>query len=171
MWQRRLAVMVTAASAVMTISLAGCGGSDGRTAARSSPSNTTSTAQHIVFKTRVHMSAKAGTFIGTGAILAGSVVGNTVFCAGGKIMDKHGTSAGIGLVDRTITCRGGTLRIGFDPQVPEGSSQRGPWRIVSGTREYEHWRGGGGMVVTYPDAHDPHPSRGHETFTGTVTTG
>jgi hypothetical protein len=170
MWQARRAVMLTAMAAVMTIGLAGCGGSDGRTAARSSPSNTTDTAQHIVFKTRVHLSTTTGTFASTGVILAGSA-GNTAFCMGGTIVDKHGTSAAIGLVDRTITCQDGTLRIGFDPQMPVGNTQRGPWRIVSGTRAYEGWHGGGGMVVTYDDANNPHPSRAHETYRGTVTTG
>ena len=102
-------------------------------------------------------------------IRAGSSIGDSPFCSGGTIGDRHGTN-GVGLVDRMFTCPDGTLRMGFDPQVPTGDTQRGPWRIVSGTGAYRGWRGNGRMVIRY-DASDTsaHPVNGHETFTGTVT--
>jgi hypothetical protein len=102
-------------------------------------------------------------------IVNGSTIGDSPFCPGGTAKDKHGTPE-IGLVDRTITCSDGTLRMGFDPQEPVGDTQRGPWRIISGTGAYEAWEGSGEMKTTYDPSDDrKHPTRGRETFTGTVT--
>lgn len=102
-------------------------------------------------------------------VLAGSTVGSKAFCPGGTAVDRHG-NPDIGLVDRTLTCSDGTLRMGFDPGMPEGDIQTGPWRILSGTGAYEGWTGQGTMVVRYdPGAADPeHPQDGHEEFTGKV---
>ena len=84
-------------------------------------------------------------------------------------MDQHGTTD-IGLVDRAITCQDGTLRMGFDPQVPVGNTQAGPWRIISGTGAYKGWEGRGQMVMRYdPRDESAHPTRGHERYRGTVT--
>ena len=102
--------------------------------------------------------------IPTGEILEGSSIGDTPFWPGGTVEDTHGNSE-IGLVDRTITCEDGTLRMGFDPQVPMGDTQSGPWRIISGTGTYEEWQGSGEMKITYESG----SNAGLETFTGTVT--
>lgn len=149
------------------IALAGCGGEDGESGGaasavtRPSASAADSEAEKILIKTR--------TRIPVGRILGGSVIGASAFCPGGTIKDMHGT-AEIGLVDRTITCPDGTLRMGLDPQMPVGDAQRGPWRIVSGTGAYESWEGSGQMVVRYdPDDNSAHPATGRERYTGTVT--
>ena len=107
--------------------------------------------------------------IPSGRILDGSTVGDSPVCAGGKVKDKHGTPE-VGLVDRTITCPDGTLRMGFDPQKPVGDTQSGPWRFISGTGAYERWEGSGETEMTYdPNDNREHPTRGRERYTGTVT--
>jgi hypothetical protein len=107
--------------------------------------------------------------IPVGKILNGSVIGGSAFCLGGTVKDQHGVPE-IGLVDRTIACPDGTLRIGFDPQVPVGDTQRGPWRIISGTGTFERWEGSGQMVMRYdPSDNSAHPTSGRERYTGTVT--
>jgi hypothetical protein len=149
-----------------TIALAGCGadGDDGDAKSKSSrptKSATAGEAQPILIKTRMDTP--------TGKIVVGSHVGGSAFCPGGTIKDKHGT-LDIGLVDRMITCPDGTLRMGFDPQMPVGNEQRGPWRIISGTGTYDGWEGRGQMVVRYdPNDHSAHPSRSRERFAGEVT--
>ena len=85
------------------------------------------------------------------------------FCVGGTLVDSHASldpaMEPYALVDRTITCTDGTVRVGFTP--PKGS-----WTIVSGTGAFEGLRGSGEMEVT-EGADNEAP--GHETFTGTVT--
>ncbi len=71
-----------------------------------------------------------------------------------------------GSVDRTYRCPGGSLRIGFTPGVPQGLTQSGPWRIVSGTVDFDGLQGDGQMEVTFESGSD---TKGRETFTGTVT--
>ena len=96
-------------------------------------------------------------------------MGGSPFCPDGTFEDTHGTPE-IGLVDRTITCPDGTLRMGFDPQVPVGDTQRGPWKIISGTGAYEGWGGSGQMVIRYDASDDSaHPASGRERYTGNVT--
>jgi hypothetical protein len=73
----------------------------------------------------------------------------------------------IGVVDRTLTCPGGTLRIGFDPGTPVEGTHSGPWRIVSGTGAYKGWQGSGQME--FDDRPVADDDEGRETFTGTVT--
>lgn len=146
------------------IVLAGCGGgkADGGAVAgtTTTPSESAVQGEAILIKTRMNAP--------TGRILDGSTIGATPFCPGGTVKDKHGT-AEIGLVDRTITCQDGTLRMGFDPQVPVGNTQSGPWRIISGTGTYEGWAGSGDMVIRYDasDSREP-PTKGRETYTGIV---
>lgn len=154
----RLAAALTGA----VVALAGCGSGDDNGAADSkSKASAPGKAEPILIRTRVNVPA--------GKILDGSVVGDSPFCPGGTLMDQHGAPP-VGLVDRTITCSDGTLRMGFDPQVPEGNEQRGSWRFVSGTGAYEGWKGDGNMVMRYdPADKSPHPTRGRERFTGTVT--
>jgi hypothetical protein len=119
------------------MALAGCGSGDGDegdtagTTTSPSESDAGGTTDPILIRTRTNLP--------TGEILAGSTVGDAPFCPGGTVKDQHGTPE-IGLVDRTITCRDGTLRMGFDPEVPEGDTQRGAWRIISGTGSYEGWK-------------------------------
>jgi hypothetical protein len=108
--------------------------------------------------------------IATGEILGGSTRGGSPFCAGGTILDSHGSPdpavEPYGLVDRTITCSDGTVRVGFTPEEPQGLTQTGSWTLVSGTGAFQGLRGSGEMEVVYDPADD---SLARETFTGTVT--
>jgi hypothetical protein len=148
----------------MALAACGGGGDEGNAAGRTaSPSESVAggEAEPILIKTRVN--------IPTGKILDGSTIGDSPFCPGGTVKDKHGTPE-IGLVDRTITCQDGTLRMGFDPNEPVGDTQSGPWRIISGTGAYKGWKGSGQTVIKYdPSDKRKHPTRGRERYTGTVT--
>ena len=151
---------------VATVVLAGCGADDENGETKQETSRTTKSAtvgqtEPILIKTRLNTP--------TGKVVVGSHVGSSPFCRGGTLQDKHGT-VDIGLVDRMITCPGGKLRMGFDPQTPVGNEQRGPWRIISGTGAYAGWQGSGQMVVRYdPDDTSAHPTRSRERYRGTVT--
>lgn len=164
--ESRHALWLAAALTGAAITLAGCGAGDGD--AGDKPATTTGNsasapgggAEPILIKTRMN--------IPTGKILDGSTIGDSPFCPGGTVMDQHGTPP-IGLVDRTITCPDGTLRMGFDPELPVGDTQSGPWRIVGGTGAYDGWEGSGEMAMRYdPRDNRQHPTRGRERYTGTV---
>src|SRR3954454_23839556 len=119
-------IVAVALALVTAVGITACGGGagdDGRHTA-SSPTNSAAreTPEPILIKTRVK--------VPNGRIVDGSTVGDIAFCPGGTVIDKHGTPD-IGLVERTVTCQDGTLRIGFDPQQPVGNTQSGPWRIIS----------------------------------------
>ena len=105
--------------------------------------------------------------VSSGKVLDGSTIGDSPFCPGGTIEDKHGATPEVALVDRTVTCTDGTLKIGFSPQVPEGNTQSGPWQIVGGSGAYEEWRGNGEMKMVYDRGSGS--TKGNETFTGTIT--
>jgi hypothetical protein len=117
--------------------------------------------EKIVIRTQVD--------IPTGEVLGGSFIGDSPFCPGGTFRDRHGnpnpTVPPFGLVDRTYRCPGGTLRMGFTPGVPQGRTQTGPWKIVSGTGVFEGLQGDGQMRTTYEPGSD---TKGRETFTGTA---
>ena len=166
--ESRQARWLVAALTCAAIALAGCGAGDSNddgdaAVTTTSPSKTATggEAEPILIKTRTNIPA--------GKILDGSAIGDSPFCPGGTLIDQHGTPE-IGLVDRTITCLDGTLRMGFDPQVPVGDTQSGPWRIISGTGAYQGWEGKGEMRMRYdPSDNREHPTRGRERYTGTVT--
>ena len=154
---------------ITAVGFAACGGDNGDPASTTasprvesgSPTSGGAEDEPILILTRMN--------IPTGKILDGSTIGDSPFCPAGTVKDKHG-NPGIGLVDRTITCSDGTLRVGFDPQMPVGDTQSGPWRIISGTGAYEGWEGLGDTKMTYdPSDNRKHPSRGRERYTGTVT--
>jgi hypothetical protein len=153
---------LAAALAVTVIALPACGGGgDEGDAPGASESVAGGEPEPILIKTRVN--------IPTGNVLDGSTIGDSPFCPGGTVKDTHGTPD-IGLVDRTITCQDGTLRMGFDPHEPVNDTQSGKWRIVSGTGAYEGWMGSGQMEMKYdPSDNRKHPTRGRERYTGTVT--
>lgn len=151
---------------VTTLVLAGCGADDESGDTKPTTNGPTKSAdvgqtEPILIKTRMDTPS--------GKVAVGSHIGGSPFCPGGTIKDKHGT-LDIGLVDRMITCPDGRLRVGFDPQMPVGNEQRGPWRIISGTGAYDGWQGSGQMVMRYdPDDTRAHPTRGRERYRGTVT--
>jgi len=68
-------------------------------------------------------------------------------------------------VDRTFVCPDGSLRIGFTPGFPQGRTQSGPWKVLSGTGALETLQGNGEMEVKYERGSH---TKGRETFTGTV---
>jgi hypothetical protein len=155
---------VALALTVTAIGLAACGDDDGDAGGTTAAADvdatspqTTERGEAILIKTRVN--------IPTGEVLRGSMIGGSAFCHGGAFRDRHGNDA-IGLVDRTFPCPGGSLRIGFTPGVPQGRTQSGPWKILSGTGAFKGLRGEGQMETKYEGASS---SKGRETFTGTVS--
>ena len=150
---------------ITAIGVAACGGDDGDTAGttavpgieRDSTVGRGAGDEPILIKTQAT--------IPTGEVLSGSSIGDSPFCPGGTFRDRHG-NADVGLVDRTLRCADGSLRIGFTPGVPHGDTQTGPWKVVSGTGAFEGLRGQGRMEMKYEPGSS---SQGRETFTGTVT--
>jgi hypothetical protein len=147
---------------VASIALACCGGDDeagGPTAAPDAEAGSppaTEGGEAILIRTHVN--------IPTGEVLGGSSIGDSPFCPGGTFRDQHGNDD-IGLVDRTFRCPDGTLRIGFTPGVPQGRTQTGPWKVLSGTGAFEGLEGSGQMETKYERGSH---TKGRETFTGTV---
>lgn len=165
--------------AVLTIaaaSLVACGDDDGDATGATEPPGIESTStpggesdgEQLLLLTR--MTFTPGEVGASGRILDGSTVGDSPFCPGGTVEDKHGSQdpaeEPYGLVDRTITCADGTLRMGFTPQEPQGRTQTGPWKIVGGTGALEGLQGSGRMEATYDRGDD---TKVRERFTGTVT--
>lgn len=147
-----------------------CGGEDGA-ADTSAASTTDSAGEPIVIRTRVTIADTSGAEpIATGEVLEGSTLGGSPFCVGGTILDTHGSpnpaEEPYGLIDRTITCPDGTVRVGFTPEESQSLTQTGSWTIVSGTGAFDGLRGSGEMEVTNDPDDD---SLARETLTGTVT--
>jgi hypothetical protein len=126
--------------------------------------------EEIVIKTDVDIhiregEALPGSSISTGEVVGGSSIGDSPFCPGGTFRDQHGNTD-IGLVDRTFRCPDGSLRIGFTPGVPQGRTQAGPWKVLSGTGAFDGLEADGQMEVKYEPGTGA--TEGRETFTGTV---
>jgi hypothetical protein len=150
--------------------LGACGGAQGDAASSSVSPTTEQLGEHIVIRTRTLIAAEEGAEpIATGEVLEGSTLGGAPFCAGGTVLDSHASGdPGVErLIDRTITCPDGTVKVGFTPEiVPLGQTQTGSWTIISGTGAFENLRGSGEME----DVIDPDDdSLNLQTFTGTVT--
>jgi hypothetical protein len=96
----------------------------------------------------------------TGAVLDGSVLGESAFCPGGV---SAGSSQGP-TITTTFTCPEGTLTVRYAP-TQFSLAQSAAWEIVSGTGEFGALVGGGSMVAVF-EADDP--DAGREIFTGTV---
>ncbi len=172
---RRAVVLVS----VMALGVGACGGGeDGEdgAAGAGAVSTTEPRGEPIVIRTSVVIAAVERAEIpATGDVLDGSTLGDEPFCVGGTIEDRHASTdpaeEPFGLLDRTITCPDGTVRMGFTPEATEqgqaqGQTQMGSWTIVSGTGTFEGLRGSGEMEVTYDPRDD---SLTRETLTGTVT--
>jgi hypothetical protein len=149
---------------LMAVLLVGaCGGGEDGTSKTSAASTTEQGGEAVVIRTSMTVAATEGAEpIATGEVLEGSTLGGSPFCVGGNILDSHASldpaMEPYGLVDRTITCPDGTVRVGFTP--PTGS-----WTIVSGTGAFQGLHGSGEVEVTS----NPDDALGHETFTGTAT--
>lgn len=161
---RRAVVLVM----VGVLLLGACGGDEDDAAVTSAASTTAPSVEPIVIRTRMLVAAAPGAEpIATGDVLEGSTLGDSPFCAGGTVLDSHGsTDPAVWLIIETITCPDGTVRLRFTPEPAQGLSQTGSWTIVSGTGAFERLRGSGEMEVVY----DPDPDLpAHVTFTGTAT--
>jgi hypothetical protein len=122
----------------------------------------------IEIRTRVMIAATPGSEpIATGEVLEGSTFAGAPFCAGGTVIDNHGsTDPSVWLINETLTCPDGTLVLQFVPDEAEGERQTGTWTVLSGTGAYEGMAGSGTMLAAY-DADPEAPT--DVTFTGTVT--
>jgi hypothetical protein len=161
---RRAAVVVL----VGVLFLGACGGDEEDAADTSAASTTAPGGEPIVIRTRVVIAAEERAEpIATGEVLEGSTLGGSEFCAGGTILDSHGSpDPDVLLIARTITCPDGRVRMNLTPEVQPGQTQTGSWTIVGGTGAFEGLRGSGEMEVVY-DPDDDSPAR--ETLIGTVT--
>jgi hypothetical protein len=142
-----------------------CGG--GGAIATSTASTTGPHSEPIVVKTRVVIAAESGAEpIATGEVLEGSTLGSAPFCAGGTLVDSHGSAdPALRLIVETITCQDGTVSLAFAPDVAQGDTQTGSWIIVDGSGAFEGISGSGELEVAYgPSADSP----ADVTFTGTV---
>jgi hypothetical protein len=99
----------------------------------------------------------------TGEVLAGSTIGDSALCAGGKFIDGP-VEPPHRLVVRSFRCPGGTLTITFT-STPPGVKQRSDWKVVKGLGRFEGLSGGGRMRAVL----ESKVGEGRETFTGTVT--
>lgn len=152
---------------VVGLLLGACGQGAGGTSDPSA-ATTTQRGEPIVILTSVRIADEPGAeVIATGEVLEGSTLSGSPFCVGGTIVDVHGsTDPEELLIARTITCREGSVRMDFRPEVPEGLTQTGSWEIVSGTGDFEGLSGSGDVEIAY-DADPEAPTR--ETYTGTAT--
>jgi hypothetical protein len=113
----------------------------------------------ILIKTHVApLNARGET---TGKVRAGSTIGDSAFCAGGKFADAPGEPP---VVVRTFRCSGGTLTVTFSPTQP-GLKQSSDWEVVKGLGSFEGLSGGGRMRAVF----ESKAGEGRDTFTGTVT--
>lgn len=163
----------TFALTIAAVGLVACGGGGGGAVPidNDPTSSSEEAGENIVIKTSVNLvhtpkeEVRVGQFVSSGEVLAGSVIGGSPFCSGGTFRDVHGPPE-VGLVDRTLRCPDGRLRIGFTPGVPQGRTQAGPWTVIGGTGAFDQMQGSGQMDVKYSPGTGT--TRGHETFTGTV---
>jgi hypothetical protein len=153
---------------VGVLSLGACGG-DGDDAANTSADSTSARhGEQIVIRARMVIAAEEGAEpIATGEVLDRSTLGDSPFCAGGTVVDSHGSSdPTVWLIIETITCPDGSVKLRIEPDPPAGLNQTGSWTIARGTGSFERLRGSGEMAVVY----DPDPAApAHVTLNGTVT--
>ena len=148
--------------------LAACGGDEDDAADTSAASTTAPRGHPIVIRTRMVVAAtERAEPIATGEVLDGSILGGSPFCAGGTVLDSHGSSdPTVWLIIETITCPDGTVKLRLEPDPSPGLNQTGSWTIASGTGTFERLRGSGEMEAVYDS--DP-TAPAHVTLTGTVT--
>jgi hypothetical protein len=160
--EMRRARWFAAALAVTAIGLAGCGDDGEGSGTRAVPdvdrvsADRGGRSEEIRIKTRLS--------VPVGEVLSGAYIGDSEFCSGGRFRDQHGGSGAVGTVVKTFRCPNGRLTISFRPVGTESCArQGGSWRLVNGSGRFEGLRGHGRMNVEFTA-----PSKGRETFTGTV---
>src|SRR5215203_7523675 len=98
-----------------------CGGEEKDAVDTSAASATAPAGDPIVIRATLIVAAEEGSEpIATGTVLNGSTLGVPPFCGGGTILESHASldpKMKAYLIDRKITCRDGTVRIGFTPEV------------------------------------------------------
>jgi hypothetical protein len=169
-WPRRDHGSLALALAAAAIVLAGCGGDEVTSPATSSAGATSTSSkagkgpEQFVLKTSVKF-PKGGD--ATGEVVSGSRLGNSEFCIGAKFRDRQ--SGGTWFINRTLHCPGGQITLGFTPNTGAGNgTQSGKWGVIGTTGRYTGLKGSGELNVVYP-AQRGADTKGHETFTGTVT--
>jgi hypothetical protein len=123
--------------------LAGCGGDDDTAAPVGVAPTAEQAGEPIEIRTEVTIVDEEGAeTIATGEVLEGSTLGDSPFCVGGTIIDTHPTADvdPAYLIEREITCPGGTVTIGL---TPEGgyAAGRAPGRLVGDRRRLRRLRG------------------------------
>jgi hypothetical protein len=116
--------------------LGACGGDEDDAADTSAASTTEPRGEQIVIRTRMVIAAEERAEpIATGEVLEGSTLGGSPFCAGGTILDSHGSpDPDVLLIARTITCPDGRVRIDLTPELSaapvhsRGYAGPGRWR-------------------------------------------
>lgn len=113
----------------------------------------------VLIRTRIH------DFEGT--VLEGSVIGDTPFCPGGKVVHEGGSpQIGFPAVN-VFQCAEGQLRIGFGPgpDQMDQAVQTSAWEVLGGTGRFAGATGAGEMEVRFKTAG---ASVGEETFEGRI---
>jgi len=157
----RVTTALALGMSTMALGTAGCGSDETRTVTAATPALQAEATPMPVLENAVLIQTRisdAQRHVGT--VLAASVIGESVFCQGGRV---SGSSDGP-TITSTFRCSDGTLVLKYAPTQPK-LVQGNPWEIVRGTGRYEGLRGGGTMVVRF-EADDP--DRGREYFTGTA---
>jgi hypothetical protein len=170
---RRAVVLVLACLLVVA-----CRGGEGGTigpspSGASGASSGDGVGEPLVIRTKLTVAAVEGAeTIATGEVLEGSMMGDSAFCVGGTVLDVHADPAEAvdALIERTITCRAGTVTLGITPVVgashdPQDLTQTGAWTIIRGSGAFDGLGGQGEMEMTYGPGEG---SAVHETLTGTV---
>jgi hypothetical protein len=152
---------------IVAIGLAACGDDNGgnvrtvtvapaETSAQETSTSAPVSGDAVLIETRVTNAKRH-----TGEVLGVSVIGESVFCRGGK---TSGGSDGP-TITTTFRCPGGTLKVHYAP-TQHSAVQGSVWEVVSGTGSFKGLRGGGSMVAKF--AND-NPDTGREIFAGTVS--
>jgi hypothetical protein len=161
---KRVKLWLPLVLAVTATGLAACGDEDGTT---TGAAETGTAAKEdggpILIKTHVTFLKVPDSKVGAvGEVLSGSTVGDSAFCAGGKLSDRQGEPP-LGSVVKTFRCPGGRLTITFTPEP--GKTTTSDWEVVNGSGRFEGLSGGGRMKAVF----ESNGGEGRETFTGTVT--
>ena len=105
---------------------------------------------------------------GTGKVVAGSVLGDSAFCAHGTVRHEQGNpDIGFPAVN-VFLCSDGQVKFGFGPGPEQmgNSVQTSDWKVLDGSGRFSGMTGRGQMIVQWSEKAGS--DKGYETFTGTV---
>ena len=107
--------------------LGACGGDEDDAADTSATPTTAPRGEPAVIRTRMIVAAaERAEPIATGEVLEESTLGDSPFCAGGTVLDSHGsTDPSVWLIVETITCPDGTVKLRVKPNPAQGLNQTG----------------------------------------------